>query len=59
MLVIYKGNFNDNPSVNFRGQAFEPGKPVEVTQEWFDNCQEMCEVYKPKRKPKPKPKQSD
>ena len=56
MLVIYKGNFGDNASVSFRGETFEPGKPAEVSQAWFENCQGMCEMYKSKPKPKPKAK---
>lgn len=57
MLVIFKGNFNGNASVSFRGEVFEQGKPTEVSEAWFENCQGMCEMYsKPKPKPKSKPK---
>ena len=57
MLVLFKGDFRGNSSVSFRGEVFEPGKPSEVSQAWYENCQGMCEMYsKPKPKPKPKPK---
>ena len=56
MLVIFKGSYREDSSVSFRGEVFEPNKPTEVSQAWYENSQGMCEMYKSKPKPKPKAK---